>query len=102
MAQEKLAQENIEKMAHQEDSSKENDVDTQQSEEVIAQVDTTHLEDSNSEVQPFTISSKCNGVEMLDGSGIAEEKTYDNSTMMLASNGVILVMGPSGIVVSFF
>ena len=88
-------------MAHQEDSSKENDVDTQQSEESIAQVDTSHLEDSNSEVQPFTISTKCNDVEMLDGIGIVEEKTCDNSTMMLASNGVRLVMGPSGRVVSF-
>ena len=58
MAQEKLAQEHMEKMAHQEDSRKDNVVDTQQSEEAIAQVDTSHLEDSNGEVQPFTISSK--------------------------------------------
>ena len=92
----------MEKMAHQEDSSKENVVDTQQSKETIAQVDTSHLEDSNNEVQPFTISSKCNDVDMLDGSGIVEEKTYDNSTMMHASNGVRLIMGPFGIVVSFF
>ena len=84
MDQEKLAQEHMENMAHQEDSSKENVVDTQQLEEAIAQVDTSHLEDSNNEVQPFTISSKCNDVEMLDGSGIVEEKTCDNSTMMLA------------------
>ena len=101
MDQETLAQEHMEKIAHQEDSSKENVVDTQQSMETIAQVDTRHLEDSNSEVQPFTISSKCNDVEMLDGSGIVEEKTCDNYTMMLASNGVRLVMGPSSIVVSF-
>ena len=91
----------MEKMAHQEKSSKENVVDAQKSEETIAQVDASDLEDSNSEVQPFTISSKCNDVEMLDGSGIFEEKTCANSTMMLASNGVRLVMGPSGIVVSF-
>lgn len=85
MAQENLAQEHMENMAHQEDS--------------IAQVDTSHLEDSNSEVQPFTISSKCNDVEMLDGIGIVEEKTCYNSTMMLASNGVRLVMGPSSTIV---
>ena len=91
----------MEKMAHQEDSSKENVVETQQLDTTIAQVDTSHLEDSNSEVQPFTISSKCNDVEMLDGSGIVEENTYDNGTMMIASNGVRLVMGPSDIVVSF-
>ena len=71
-------------MAHEEESSKENDVDTQQSEATIDQVDTDHLEDSDSEVQPFTISSKCNDVEMLDGNGIVEEKTCDNSTMMFA------------------
>ena len=57
MAHEKLAQEHMEKMAHKEDSSKENAVDTQQSEEAIGQVDTSHLEDSNNEVQPFAISS---------------------------------------------
>ena len=59
MAQEKLAQEHMENMAHQEDSRKDNVVDTEQSDESISQVDTSHLEDSNSEVQPFTISSKC-------------------------------------------
>ena len=48
----------METMAHQEDSSKENVVDTQPSEETIAQVDTSHLEDSNSEAQPFTSSAK--------------------------------------------
>ena len=96
-----MAQEHMEKMAHQEDTSKENVVDTQQSEAVIAKVDTNHLEDSNGQVQPFTISSKCNDVEMLDGSGIVEEKTCVNSTMMLASNGVRLVMGPFGTIVSF-
>ena len=84
MAKEKLAQEHMENMSHQEHSSKDNVVDTQESEATIAHVDTRHLEDSNSEVQPFTISSKCNDVEMLDGSGIVEEKTCDNSTMMLA------------------
>ena len=99
---EKMAQEHMEKMAHQEDSSKENVVDTQQSEATIAHVDTRHLEDSNSEVQPFTISSKCNDVETLNRSCIVEEKTCDNNTMLLASNGVTLVMGPSGTVVSVF
>ena len=38
---------------------------------------------------------------MLDGNGIVEEKTCDNSTMMLASNGFRLVMGPSRTIVSF-
>ena len=66
MAQEKLAREHMEKMAHQEDSSKENVVDTQQSEETIAQVDTSHLEDSKNEIQPFTISSKCKDVKVDD------------------------------------
>ena len=89
------------KMSHQEESRKDNVVDTQQSKETIAQVDTSHLEDSSSEVQHITISSNCNDVEMFDGSGIVEEKTYDNSTMMLTSNGIRLVMGPSGTVVSF-
>ena len=45
----------MEKMAHQEDSRKDNVVDTQQSEAAIAQDDTSHLEDSDNEVQPFTI-----------------------------------------------
>ena len=64
MAKEKLAQEHMEKMAHQEDSCKENVVDTQWSNATIAQVNTSHLEDSNSEVQPFTISSKCKYVKV--------------------------------------
>ena len=39
MDQEKMSQEHMEKMAHQEDSSKDNAIDTQQSEETIIQVD---------------------------------------------------------------
>jgi len=72
---ERLLQEQKEKLAHQKDSRKENAIDTQQSESAIAQTDASHLENSSSEAQPFAISSKCNDVEMLDGSGIAGEKT---------------------------
>lgn len=78
----RLLQEHKEKMAHEKDCRKENAVDTQQSESAIAQDDAGHLENSNSEEQPFTISSECKDVEMLDDSGIAEEKTGDNSSDM--------------------
>ena len=65
MAQEKLAREHMENMAHQEDSSKENAVDTQQSETTTAQVETSHSENSNSEVQPFTIHPNAKMLKLM-------------------------------------